>query len=91
SFVKDSYESGESVEHIKLKATDKEIWGEKNIIFADSIQMDINKRPEELVEIFNSISDTVKRNPIINLPKLEAVTDEVLVEELDNELLTSLL
>ncbi|MFA2972323.1 TIGR04141 family sporadically distributed protein [Acinetobacter pittii] len=91
SFVNDSYESGESVEHIKLKATDKEIWGEKNIIFADSIQMDINKRPEELVEIFNSISDTVKRNPIINLPKLEAVTDEILVEELDNELLTSLL
>lgn len=89
-FSKDSYESGESVEHLKLKASNTKVWGDKNIIFADSIQLDIAKEPYELPSIFNDISDSMKDEEIIKLPKLEVVSDEILIHDLNSSLLNSI-
>lgn len=89
-FIKDSYEPGESVDHLKLKATDKEVWGAKNIIFADSIQMDIEKKPDELADVFNNISHAMDNDESILLPKREIVSDESTIEGLDQTLFNSL-
>ncbi|MEV4781352.1 DUF6119 family protein [Burkholderia sp. LMU1-1-1.1] len=88
-FQKDSYEPGESVDHLKLKASDKEIWGKKNIIFADSIQMDMDIHPLNLSSVFEQIDAHAVKDEIIQLPKLEQVESE-LGGELDGLLLASL-
>lgn len=89
-FNKDSYDSGESVEHLKLKASNTEVWGDKNIVFADSIQLDVSKEPSELPKILNDISDSMKDDEIIRLPKLDLVSDEMLINELNSLLLNSI-
>lgn len=88
-FQPNGYEPGESVDHLKLRASDKDLWGERNIIFADSIQMDMDRNPLELAEIFDRIEASMKCEEIIRLPKLEAVTDE-LSTELDKLLFMSI-
>ncbi|MGE8624260.1 DUF6119 family protein [Acinetobacter schindleri] len=90
NFNINSYESGESVEHLKIKASNWEIWGDKNIIFADSVQLNVNKSPSELAQILNEISDTLTTQEVIKLPKLEPVTDLNLTLELDSKILDSL-
>lgn len=84
-----NYEPGESVDHLKLKASNKEIWGERNIIFADSIQMDINRSPIDLAAIFDQIETTIVGQELIQLPKLEPAAEN-LTEDLDSSLLTSI-
>lgn len=64
--------------------------GDKNIIFADSVQLNVNKSPSELAEILNGISDTLTTQEVIKLPKLEQVTDINLLIELDSKILDSL-
>lgn len=91
NFNKDSYESGESVEHLKLKASNTEIWGDKNIIFADSIQLDISKEPYELPKILNDISDSMNDKEIIRLPKLEIVSDDISINYLNESILNSII
>ncbi|WP_230405643.1 DUF6119 family protein [Plesiomonas shigelloides] len=91
NFIKDSYDPGESVEHLKVKASNKEMWGDKNIIFADSIQMDIDKSPTELEDIFNYINNSLSQKTIIKLPKLERVSEEELTYELDSVLFKSII
>lgn len=90
-FVRDNYEPGESVEHLKIKAIDSEIWGDKSIVFADSIQMDIEKTPVELSSIFNKIEETLSEDLVINLPKLEVISDEELIKQLDEVLKRAIL
>lgn len=89
-FIKDSYEPGESVDHLKLKASESDVWGEKNIIFADSVQLDLEKKPEGLADVFNKISIAMDKNEAIHLPKRELVSDEELINELDEILFNSL-
>lgn len=91
NFNINSYESGESVEHLKIKASDHEVWGDKNIIFADSIQLNVNKSPSELAQILNDISDTLVIEEVIKLPKLELVTDMELIAKLDSKIIQSLI
>lgn len=91
NFNKDSYDSGESVEHLKLKASNTDVWGDKNIIFADSIQLDISKEPSELPKILNDISDSMRDDEIIRLPKLEIVSDNILVDHLNASILNAII
>lgn len=83
TFIPGSYEAGESVEHLKIKATDSEVWGDKSIIFADSIQMDVEKSPEDLSEVFEEIENTLTSSALIRLPKLEVIVDDTLCIFLD--------
>lgn len=89
SFQLGDYEPGESVEHLKLKASNKETWGDRNIIFADSIQMDIDKNPTELEAVFDLINYSISEQEIIHLPKLEPIESE-LADELDKILFASI-
>lgn len=89
-FIIDSYAAGESVEHIKLKAENIKLWGGKNIIFADSIQLEINKNPDDLPELFLEIEKTLNsKEIIINLPKIESASPEISID-LDKILLENL-
>lgn len=90
-FVRDNYEPGESVEHLKIKALDSDLWGDRSIIFADSIQMTIEKTPLDLTSIFNQIEATLSEGLVIKLPKLEIVDDEDLIRQLDENLLGAIL
>lgn len=76
-FQVNNYEAGESVDHIKLKAANKTVWGNRNIIFADSIQMDMDKQPMHLPEIFKIIEASFKDDQIIHLPKLESANTDI--------------
>lgn len=89
NFRTNSYEPGESVDHLKLKAKEKAIWGQRNIIFADSIQMDMDKNPNELCDIFDQIDLHLAKKEIIQLPKLELVSDAI-QHDLDDALLQTL-
>lgn len=88
-FQVNNYEAGESVDHIKLKAADKTVWGSRNIIFADSIQMDMDKQPMHLPEIFKIIESSFNDDQIIHLPKLESANIDV-SNDLDHQALTHL-
>ena len=83
-FQINNYEAGESVDHIKLKAANKTLWGKRNIIFADSIQMDMDKQPMHLPEIFKIIEASFKDDQIIHLPKLESANSDI-VDDLDTQ------
>lgn len=88
-FQPNSYEPGESVDHLKLRASDTETWGAGNIIFADSIQLDSDCTPTGIPEILSHIEQTLSSQEIIKLPKLELVNAE-LGKELDALLFKSL-
>lgn len=88
-FQVNNYEAGESVDHIKLKAANKTVWGNRNIIFADSIQMDMDKQPMHLPEIFEIIEASFKDDRIIHLPKLESANSDI-ANDLDIQALTHL-
>lgn len=90
NFIRDNYDAGESVDHLKLKALDKEMWGDKNIIFSDSVQMDIEKTPLQLGEVFDYIDACLTNKEVIRLPKLETVSDDDLSSKLDEILLSAL-
>ncbi|MFI8035752.1 DUF6119 family protein, partial [Acinetobacter sp. ABJ_C3_5] len=68
-----------------------EVWGDKNIVFADSIQLDISKEPCELSKILNDISDSMSGDEIIRLPKLELISDEILINDLNSKILTAII
>lgn len=89
-FIKDSYEAGESVEHIKLKAEDTELWGTKNIIFADSVQLEIEKSPQDLPKLLEKIEETLAISDLkISLPKIEHAPEEI-KQILDSEIIKTL-
>jgi uncharacterized protein (TIGR04141 family) len=88
-FQVNNYEAGESVDHIKLKAANKTVWGNRNIIFADSIQLDMDKQPMHLAEIFKIIESSFKDDKIIHLPKLESTNTDI-SNDLDTQALTHL-
>lgn len=89
-FSGDDFEPGESVDHLKLKAQDKELWGDGNIIFADSIQIGLSKKPSELELIIKEIQETLVQNEKIQLPKLEEISNQVAIDELDTALLQAI-
>jgi uncharacterized protein (TIGR04141 family) len=90
-FEIDNYEAGESVEHLKLKAYDQELWGDKNIIFADSIQIDFEHEPEDMVPMFKEIENQLSISPLIELPKLEIVDEPEIISALDLSLVEQVL
>lgn len=67
------------------------MYGGKNIVFADSIQLDISKEPCELSKILNDISDSMSGDEIIRLPKLELISDEILINDLNSKILTAII
>lgn len=82
-FTPNNYQPGESVEHLKMKAENQDIWGDKNIIFADSVQLECEIPPKNLPIMFDMIETTLAGKEIINLPKLEQVKDSNLCNQLD--------
>lgn len=82
-FEKNNYVAGESVDHLKAKAVNEDLWGNKNIIFADSIQMDLNLPPSKLVDVIENIESSLKDKEIISLPKMEKENDNSIIKILD--------
>ncbi|HDZ8884473.1 TPA: hypothetical protein RUX32_004262, partial [Aeromonas dhakensis] len=89
-FIKNNYDPGESVDHLKLKASKVDIWGDKNIIFSDSIQISSDIIPTDIEELLNRIEQHMSHNEVIHLPKLETVRDSLFRDELDGHLLTAI-
>ena len=89
-FIADNYEPGESVDHLKLKASDTKIWGDKNLIFSDSVQLSDDIPPSNIELILSRIELAMNGEEIISLPKLEMVKRESDVEELDDIVLTAM-
>ncbi|WJG25192.1 TIGR04141 family sporadically distributed protein [Vibrio furnissii] len=82
-----NYEAGESIDHIKAKASNEALWGNKNIIFSDSIQIDYECSPEDIIEIIKSFEVELDKDVTLNLPKLELVDGEDILLELDELLI----
>lgn len=89
-FIKDNYEPGESVDHLKIKAKNANEWGDKNIIFSDSIQVSADIPPDLIETLLDRIERNMKKGEIISLPKLEPVKNSNIINKLDKNLLTSI-
>ncbi|QZY95706.1 DUF6119 family protein [Pantoea dispersa] len=90
-FVQGSYFPGESIEHLKTKAKETEKWGCNNITFSDSIQLSLEGAPTALVDVFNDIDLSLATKEKIEFPKSEKIADESKIDELDKNLLQSIL
>lgn len=86
-FIPDNYEPGESVDHLKLKAKDTDLWGDKYIIFSDSVQLNDDTQPHDIEKVLSKIDKAINGRAIISLPKLEMVKRTADVEELDKILI----
>jgi len=94
SYVKfevNDYRAGESVDHLKAKAEDESLWGDKYIIFADSVQMDLELEPPGLIDVIKDIEAALSGGKRISLPKMEKENDETIVGQLDSILVGKLL
>lgn len=80
-----TYDAGESMHFLKGETIDESTWG-KSVSFGHSIHLKIDKNPLELVEIIEVIENTLQQEPIIRIPKVEIVTDEVRINLLDEKL-----
>jgi uncharacterized protein (TIGR04141 family) len=89
-FIKDNYDPGESVDHLKAKARNIDEWGERNIIFSDSVQISANIPPEQIDSLLEKIEQNMMKGEVISLPKLEPVKDIDLKNELDKNLLNAI-
>jgi len=89
-FIPDNYEPGESVDHLKLKANDRKLWGDKNLIFSDSVQLNDETKPNDIEFILTRIETAINGKELISLPKLEMVKREYDVKELDDIALTTI-
>lgn len=89
-FITNNYEPGESVDHLKLKASDTKTWGDKNLIFSDSVLLSDDIQPSDIELILTKIERAMNGNQIISLPKLEMVKRESDVAELDTIILAAM-
>lgn len=89
-FIKDNYDPGESVDHLKAKARDIDEWGERNIIFSDSVQISASIPPEQIDSLLEKIEKNIMKGEVISLPKLEPVKDIDFKNELDKNLLNAI-
>jgi uncharacterized protein (TIGR04141 family) len=90
-FEPNNYKPGESVDHLKLKAKDEALWGEQNIVFADSIQLDLELEPEQLVSVIKDIESALEGQKIIDLPKMDKEKDEEKIRILDTLLVDKIM
>ncbi|MFQ2243483.1 DUF6119 family protein [Aeromonas enteropelogenes] len=89
-FIKDNYDPGESVDHLKAKAQNIDEWGDRNIIFSDSVQISAKIPPEQIDSLLEKIEKNMMKGEVISLPKLEPVKDIDLKDELDKNLLNAI-
>ena len=84
------YDSGESIHYVKARPTDIEQWGEV-ASFGNSVQLHLEKTPDDLPELVKSIEEELQKEPKIILPRATAISDEVKIAELDQKLAQEIL
>jgi uncharacterized protein (TIGR04141 family) len=75
---------------LKLKAEKQDIWGERNIIFSDSIQLNDECKPAKIESLLNKIEETLNDDEAIHLPKLEMIKGIHNIDYLDSVFLSKL-
>ncbi|MDO8590809.1 MAG: TIGR04141 family sporadically distributed protein [bacterium] len=84
------YDSGESIHYVKAKTTDIKKWGEV-ASFGNSAQLHLEITPDDLPDLVKSIEVELKREPKIVLPRATAISDVVIITELDRKLAQEIL
>jgi uncharacterized protein (TIGR04141 family) len=79
------YDSGESINYVKANTIDKEKWGEI-ASFGNSVQLHLEKSPDDLPELIETIEEELKKEPQIVLPRATAITDDKEITKLDKKL-----
>ncbi|MDE1463472.1 DUF6119 family protein [Spartinivicinus poritis] len=83
------YDAGESMHFIKGETVNKEIWGSP-VSFGHSIHLKLDKKPVELVSTIEEIERTLNKEPIVSLPKVEAIHDPEIIKKLDFKLYSAM-
>jgi uncharacterized protein (TIGR04141 family) len=79
------YDAGESMHFIKGKTIDEDTWG-KSVSFGHSVHLKIDVPPIELGGLINTIEEALYQPPITSIPKVEIITDEISIMNLDRKL-----
>ncbi|MFW5795410.1 MAG: DUF6119 family protein [Bacillota bacterium] len=84
------HDSGESTKYIKAETVNEEKWG-KTVNFGYSVKFNIDKEPHNLPSLIEQIEEALKSSPKFQLPKVEKINDNDLIERLDKKLVTNIL
>lgn len=85
------YDSGESMQFLKAKSTDKDLWGE-TVSFGHSVQFNLKDfLPHRLPQLIARIENKLGQDPIVRFPRAEIIKDEVKRNELDQRLARALM
>ena len=69
-----NFDSGESMQFLKVKTIDKTAWG--NVAsFGSSVQLTLSIKPEELVGLIQRIEDELQKPPQAKFPRAELVKE----------------
>jgi uncharacterized protein (TIGR04141 family) len=90
SFVGDSilnFSAGEATDYVKLKPSNKNLWGKAYIHFGTSVQFSsIDITPGDLDKLFRQIEEALSASPSFSLPRIIPIKDEAQVLVLDEKL-----
>lgn len=85
----DSRDYGEAFSYVKCKTINKELWGE-TVDFGESVRFcfgkSFNLKPIELYRFTDEIETTLKSQINIRLPRYHKVTDDAILNKLNEEL-----
>jgi uncharacterized protein (TIGR04141 family) len=84
------YDSGESMQYIKVKTIDEGKWG-NTVSFGNSVAFNIDKKPEDLTILINDIEEVLKQPPKFSIPRVEAVKNEEKINQLNLKLVSRML
>lgn len=84
------YDAGESMHFIKGKTIDEEKWG-KSVSFGHSVHLKVDVTPLEITSIIEEIEEALQQEPIIRIPKVEIVTDDTCIAQLDRKLSSAII
>lgn len=84
------FESGESIDYFKARSLDQKLWG-KTVCFGTSVQLVVDRAPEELPLLIADIEAALKGDPVIDIPRATIVQDATKEAELDALLVDAIL
>lgn len=86
------FSSGESAEYLKLKAQNKETWGDSFVHFGSSVQFNsLEIEPDDLGILLSNIDSAIKGKKILHLPLMKEIKEPALLVQLYSNLAEKIL
>lgn len=83
------FESGESMHFLKARSIDSEKWG-KTVNFGQSVLFVLDSDYTRIPKLIDDITEELKKEPRITLPKVTLISDEKKIADLDTALINAI-